>query len=191
LTYLLDDDLRGRTVNIFLDVPHQLIRDSLLATLEPRYRITDEAEADVALKDLCSYAFPYPEPPSPPTLALIDNGARSDVAVEVLRLGYRGYLGVEDGVERLEGALKAIVRGENWAERHVLAVLLDPLSSSLLTQREAEVYALVRNGYSNKDAAHELGLSVNTVKVHVSRLLLKQQCKTRNDLILRSPLNHE
>lgn len=173
-------------MNIFVDAPHLLIRDGLVATLERSHRVTDEAEADVAVKDLCGHAFPYPAPPTPPTLALICGGVLEGTAVEVLRLGYRGYLGVEDGVERLEGALKALARGENWAERHVLAALLDPLGSSLLTEREAEVYALVSKGYSNQDAARELGLSVNTVKVHVSRLLEKLECRSRTDLILKN-----
>jgi len=176
-------------VNVFVDAPHQLIRDSLVATLERCHRVTGEAEADVAVKDLCGHVSPYPAPPALPALALICDGARPGVAVEVLRSGYRGYLGAGDGVEQLERALKAIIRGENWAERHVLATLLDPLGSSLLTQRETEVYALVCKGYSNRDVAHELGLSVNTVKVHVSNLLHKLECKTRRDLMLKDPLS--
>lgn len=86
-------------MNIFVDAPHQLIRDSLVATLERCHRVTGEAEADVAVKDLCGHVFPYPAPPTLPTLALICNGPRPGVAVEVLRSGYRGYFGVGDGVE--------------------------------------------------------------------------------------------
>lgn len=75
-----------------------------------RHEVTDPETAEVAIKDLCSYSFPYPEPLAVPTLALICSREHEITAAEVLRLGYRGYLRTDDGEPRLEQALQALLR---------------------------------------------------------------------------------
>lgn len=54
-----------------------------------------------------------------------------------------------------------------------------------LTDREAEVLALVAAGRSNPEIAKELGLSVKTVQNHVSRVLTKMQLRDRTEAALR------
>lgn len=39
-----------------------------------------------------------------------------------------------------------------------------------LTQRELEVLTLIRDGYSQKQAADKLGISANTVNNHMARI---------------------
>ena len=43
-----------------------------------------------------------------------------------------------------------------------------------LTRREAEVLALVAEGRSNGEIAHQLFISTKTVSVHVSNILAKR-----------------
>jgi DNA-binding NarL/FixJ family response regulator len=46
-------------------------------------------------------------------------------------------------------------------------------SSERLTRREQEILLLVAEGYTNKEIAAALGLSVDTVRTHVSHILSK------------------
>jgi len=173
-------------VKVYVDSPHRLIRECLASVVARRHVITEECDAEVAIKDLCSYTFPYPPPAAVPTLALICGNDQGATAREVLRIGYNGYFRVEDGVQKLELALYTLLKGENWAERHVIAALLDRHSVPALTRRESQIYELAINGFSNANIAHQLGLSINTVKVYISRLLHKLEAKNRGELILKA-----
>ena len=51
-----------------------------------------------------------------------------------------------------------------------------------MTEREAEVLALVADGLSNREVAERLVLSVRTVEKHVERLLAKTQSANRAHL---------
>jgi len=53
-----------------------------------------------------------------------------------------------------------------------------------LSDRENEVLSLVTKGYSNKEIAQELCISVNTVKNHISNIMKKMNVKNRNQLII-------
>jgi two-component system, NarL family, nitrate/nitrite response regulator NarL len=55
--------------------------------------------------------------------------------------------------------------------------------SSTLTHREREVALLIARGLTNKEIAHELGLSVGTVKLHIHSIFLKLGMRSRHMLI--------
>lgn len=174
-------------MKVHVDSPHRLIRESLARLVAEQHELVDEADAEIVVQDLCSYTATYPPPPPVPTLALMC-GSDTDV-VEVLRLGYRGVFRIDEGAEMLERALRALLRGENWAERHVIAAALDVQQNpqpSHLTKREREIYDLAVQGFTNAEVARQLGVSVNTVKVHLSNVLHKFNVKNRAELIVRS-----
>jgi len=50
------------------------------------------------------------------------------------------------------------------------------------TPREAEIVALVRRGYSNKEIGAELFISLDTVKKHLSSIYQKARVKNRLQL---------
>lgn len=52
-----------------------------------------------------------------------------------------------------------------------------------LTPREREVMGLVVGGLMNKQIAHELGMSIKTVKVHRARVMAKMNVRTIADLV--------
>jgi DNA-binding CsgD family transcriptional regulator len=54
----------------------------------------------------------------------------------------------------------------------------------LLTQQEMKTLRLIGDGFSNKDIAAKLFISINTVKAHVSRLLQKLSLNNRTDAAL-------
>lgn len=54
-----------------------------------------------------------------------------------------------------------------------------------LTEREADVLALIAAGKSNTEIARELGVSLKTVQNHVSHVLAKLQVRDRTQAALR------
>ena len=65
-----------------------------------------------------------------------------------------------------------------------LASLLPEVSpSSLLTQREMEVFRLAAEGYGNKEIAVRLEISVKTVESHRSHVFLKLGLNSRADVV--------
>jgi DNA-binding NarL/FixJ family response regulator len=53
-----------------------------------------------------------------------------------------------------------------------------------LTEREREVAGLIAEGLSNKEIARKLTVSLNTVKIHVSRVLYKMGVHSRIEAAL-------
>lgn len=53
-----------------------------------------------------------------------------------------------------------------------------------LSQRQAEILALVSEGLQNKQIAHRLGIAEATVKAHISRTIQMTGCKNRVGLAL-------
>lgn len=60
---------------------------------------------------------------------------------------------------------------------------LTPYADSGLTEREYEVLCLINQGYSNKEVGEKLFISENTVKTHVSNLLVKLNAKRRTQAV--------
>ena len=54
---------------------------------------------------------------------------------------------------------------------------------NLLSEREKEVLTLIAKGYSNKEIAEQLVISVKTVETHKGNLMEKLQMKTRPELV--------
>jgi predicted ATPase/DNA-binding CsgD family transcriptional regulator len=87
----------------------------------------------------------------------------------------------------LEAVRSAIQTGfqNTYAAAYPLADLLDPL-----TEREIEILELVSAGYSNRDIALKLVISVSTVKTHLNRAYNKLSVKSRTQAIRQAKALH-
>ena len=56
-------------------------------------------------------------------------------------------------------------------------------TSQRLTPREREVLRLLALGYTNREVADELSISVRTVETHRASILAKLRVRTRADLV--------
>jgi DNA-binding CsgD family transcriptional regulator len=54
-----------------------------------------------------------------------------------------------------------------------------PRHPEILTPRQQDVLALVRRGLTNEEIAHQLGISVDGVKYHVSDILMRLNVSSR------------
>ncbi len=124
--------------------------------------------------------------PSMGILALSSFYERERVT-EALNAGADGYLVKSVDTASLARAVRRVARGEGAFSPEVTRALAaapaarHPALASLTT-REAEIADLVARGRTNTEIADELGLSIYTVKNHVSNVLGKLHAQTRTEL---------
>lgn len=101
--------------------------------------------------------------------------------------GVRGVFFRETSREHLINGLKAMLGGEYWLPRSVLAAHSEETchgnarheERTELTRKEAETLELLAAGHSNSVIAHRLGVSPHTVKTHLYNLFRKIGAKNR------------
>ncbi|MDT9689032.1 response regulator transcription factor [Streptomyces sp. P9(2023)] len=111
---------------------------------------------------------------------------------EALRAGASGFLLKDASAEELAHAVRVVASGEALLAPNITKRLIAefsrlsaapraPLKGRVgdLTERETEVLALIANGLSNAEIATRLVLAEQTVKTHVSRILVKLGLRDR------------
>ena len=124
-------------------------------------------------------------------LALSVSDAPEDV-IAVIRGGARGYVTKSITGDELADAVTRVAAGDAVFSPRLAGFVLDafaatgapPLDSDLdaLTPRERDVLRLIARGYTYKEIARELVLSVKTIETHVSAVLRKLQLSNRHEL---------
>lgn len=99
------------------------------------------------------------------------------LASKMLRVGCRGVLPCRFSSKLFGRAISAILRGEIWAPRSVVAALLSDLLKAAtlkvqngLTPQEARILELSSQGFKNSAIADALFISLETVRWHKRRL---------------------
>lgn len=103
-----------------------------------------------------------------------------------LSAGAAGYLRQSCRSEELRHAVHSVAHGARYICPSVSACLVDSLTQASLTPREADVLGLVTRGMANKAIARSLGISLGTVKAHVSAILSKLRVRSRTEAIARA-----
>jgi DNA-binding NarL/FixJ family response regulator len=124
-------------------------------------------------------------------LALSVSDAAEDV-IAVVRAGARGYVTKTISATELVDAIERVADGDAVFSPRLAGFVLDAFSGDLpapadpeldqLTSREQEVLRLIARGYSYKEVAARLHLSVKTIETHVSAVLRKLQLSSRHQL---------
>lgn len=121
-----------------------------------------------------------------------------ELAFQVLRRGACGFLPKEIGADVLPRVVHAIARGEAVLTRTLTSKLVERLREtpepglglrpvrSPLSSREWEVLDLLIAGQGTRDIAEELGLSSETVRSHVKRILRKLGAHSRAEAVARA-----
>ena len=131
-----------------------------------------------------------PRTPGTRYLALSVSDAPEDV-VATVRAGARGYVTKAISGPDLREAVQRIADGDAVFSPRLAGFVLDAFSGApaehddeldRLTPREVEVMRLIARGYTYKEVAAELFLSVKTVETHVSSVLRKLQLSDRREL---------
>jgi DNA-binding NarL/FixJ family response regulator len=135
-----------------------------------------------------------PEQPDVRFLALSASDAPEDV-IAVVRAGARGYVTKTISGAELVSAVRRVAAGDVVFSPRLAGFVLDAFAAGppagqpsvdpeldQLTPREREVLRLIARGYTYREIAKELFISVKTVESHVSSVLRKLQLSTRHQL---------
>jgi DNA-binding NarL/FixJ family response regulator len=129
-------------------------------------------------------------------LALSASDAPEDV-IAAIRAGARGYVTKTISAADLVDAVRRVAAGDSVFSPMLAGFVLDAFAAlpaagedrpsfdpelDQLTPREREVLRLIARGYTYKEIARELYISVKTVESHVSSVLRKLQLSTRHQL---------
>ena len=125
-------------------------------------------------------------------LALSVSDAAEDV-IGVIRAGARGYVTKSINSEELLEGMARVAGGDAVFSPRLAGFVLDAFSGAVdissideeldkLSAREREVLKLIARGYSYREVAKELFISIKTVETHVSSVLRKLQLSNRHQL---------
>ena len=128
-------------------------------------------------------------------LALSVSDAAEDV-IGTIRAGARGYVTKTITGPELIDAIGRVASGDAVFSPRLAGFVLDAFAGNLdsgviasvdpeldlLTEREREVMRLIARGYSYREVASELFISVKTVETHMGSVLRKLQLSSRHEL---------
>src|ERR1017187_9917661 len=101
-----------------------------------------------------------------------------------LEAGAQGYVIKGMPYQTLVEALQRVHSGGRFLPPPVARTLAARMPNSELSAREQEVLALLASGKSNRDIASSLHIAENTVKCHVSAILLRLNVSDRTEAVV-------
>ena len=164
----LAQKLTPNVVLMDLSMPHG--KDGLTATTELKQAVPDAAVLVLTMHDDDEYLF------------------------RAIHAGASGYILKSAPHEELLSAIQFVADGNAYlyptATKRLMGEYLDRLKQGentgafeQLSDREKEVLSWVAKGYSNKEIAEQLVISVKTVETHKANVMEKLGLKTRPELV--------
>ena len=181
------DDVEGAVAAVHALTPDVVLLDVHL----PGGNGGGGAEVVVACQDAPATRF----------LALSVSDASDDV-VGVIRVGARGYVTKAISTADLAQAVRRVAAGDAAFSPRLAGFVLDAFGAGAgevavadseldrLSSREREVMRLIARGYTYRECAGELFISIKTVETHVSAVLRKLQLSNRNELTRWAAARH-
>ncbi len=194
---------------VFLVDDHSVFRAGVKAELQQAVEIVGEAgtvaeavrgieqtQPDVVLLDVHmpdgGGLAVLKRAPGPAYLVLSVSDAAEDV-IALIRAGARGYVTKNIAGAELAEAIERVRGGDAYFSPRLAGFVLDAFASGpvveeddpavdSLTRRELEVLRLLARGYTYKEIAQRLFISVKTVETHASNILRKTQTSNRHQL---------
>ncbi len=113
---------------------------------------------------------------------------------ELLQAGVSGYVLKQSAITELIRAIHAVAAGGNYLDPAIAGKVFSgyvgeqtkirgETRSGRLTARESEVLRHIALGYSNKEIADKMDISVKTAEAHKANCLKKLNMKSRKEII--------
>ena len=113
---------------------------------------------------------------------------------ELLRAGASGYVLKRAASAELVRAVRTVAGGGTYIDPSIAGAVVEGFldaqdaaeqsaANAALSEREAEVLVRIAQGFSNKEIAGELGLSVKTVETYKARVAEKLGLRSRVDIV--------
>jgi len=167
-------------------------------------KIVEDVRPDVVLLDIgmpllngIEAARYFQKAPSPNIkVVVVTAHNESEYVIEAFRAGVSGYVLKRCAVSELVTAIREVLEGRRYitplVAEHVVAAATNPQArrnSMGLTARQREVLQLVAEGYTAKEIANSLNLSVKTAVFHKMAIMDKLGLRTTAELT-RYALEH-
>jgi Response regulator containing a CheY-like receiver domain and an HTH DNA-binding domain len=162
-------EARPDVVLMDISMPHGM--DGLTATRELKQRLPETNILILTMHDDDEYLF------------------------RAIQIGASGYILKNAPHEELVSAIRSVAAGDAYlsptATKRLMGEYLNRLKTGAeppdaydtLSEREKEILGWIARGYSNKEIADNLVISVKTVETHKANLMEKLGLKTRPELI--------
>nr|WP_312576633.1 response regulator transcription factor [Sedimentibacter sp.] len=118
---------------------------------------------------------------------ILTSSLRKEDFIRSSEAGVDGYVLKDAFAEDIMYAIHVVLRGKKFIDSEITKYQVDSLSDndfSELTPREYDVLMELGKGLSNYEISKKLFISENTVKKHVSSILLKLQLNHRTQVAL-------
>jgi two-component system response regulator NreC len=112
---------------------------------------------------------------------------------QLIKAGVNGYVLKQSAPSELINAIRAVNEGKSYIDPALAtkvmggfvgrSVSLRGESGNAVTDREIEVLRLIAWGYSNKEIAQQLDISVKTVEAHKTNTMRKLGMNSRIDIV--------
>lgn len=112
---------------------------------------------------------------------------------QLVKAGVAGYVLKQSAPSELLRGIRAVAAGGNYLDPAVTGAVMDRFArahpfgdqpgQAEPTERESEVLRHIALGYSNKEIAAALGVSVKTVEAHKSNAMRKMGMRSRIDIV--------
>src|SRR5882724_3291095 len=112
-------------------------------------------------------------------------------AKKMLQIGARGYVTKNSSKEEMIKAILEVYQGNKYVCEEIRNILSDQSleekqdspSINTLTEREMQIINLIKQGFSSKEIAGSLEISLKTVEVHRHNILKKLKLKNSASLV--------
>lgn len=107
-----------------------------------------------------------------------------EYVAKCLKDGADGYLLKDAAVDELEPAIRKVLQGGNYISKEIDVSLLDKLLATnqltpslleLLTSRQKQILRLIAEGYSTRQIAESVCVSIKTVETHRAHIMARLQ----------------
>lgn len=119
--------------------------------------------------------------------------AKREFVLDMVRAGVSGYMVKECVLDDLVRAIKAVMDNQSYLSPQIASIVLEGITKDgifdsanrfkeILTSKEKRVLQLLTEGYSAKQIASQLGLSVKTIEASRRQIMEKTEVDNLADL---------
>jgi NarL family two-component system response regulator LiaR len=107
---------------------------------------------------------------------------------DALRAGAIGYVLKSASAQEIVSAIRAAHQGDTILAQAAMKALISakstkPSADFNLKERELDILALLVEGLTNAEIAQKIGISLSTVKFHISTIFLKLKVQSRTEAV--------
>ena len=151
-----------------------------VSTVEPDVTLLDVRMPDLngvdALEDILAAR------PKARVVMLTTSDVQEDV-YRCIEAGALGYVQKEAPIEEIIRAIRSAMAGDVYMSDEIRRIYETRKGAKGLTPREAEVLNAVAQGLANREIGARLGISENSVKMHLKRIFYKLGADDRTEAV--------